>query len=71
MLFYPALSGPNPYPPARTAWSGVAFPLPDGNEGFLNFTVPGGVGQRCVFISVLAPFPAGSLCEVSNGFNLP
>ena len=71
MLFYPVLNGPTLYPPVTRAWGEVAFPLPRGNEGSLDFTVPGGVGKRCVFVGALVPFPVESYCEVSNGFNLP
>jgi hypothetical protein len=70
MLFYPQVNGPTRYPPARPGWKGISFPLASGKEGSLSFTVPGGVGQRCVFVGALVPFPVVDQCEVSNGFEL-
>lgn len=71
LLFSPAISGLHAFPPARCAWRNVVFPLPGGDSGSLNFTVPPNVGQRCVFIGAFVPFPVADQCVVSNAFNLP
>lgn len=50
--------------------SPCAFPLKKGTEGTLDFRVPGGVRQRCVFVGALVPFPVTGTCEASNVFEL-